>query len=576
MVDDVEQSGTNPGTGLGDPLRRILEYHERSKHGPHRLARSPGRLDWANQPDPFRTYAGAPSVDLPLLADGLDTTYGDLYRPGAIAPWALDLDSVAILFELALGLSAWKEYRGERWALRCNPSSGNLHPTEGYAVVPELPGLPAGVYHYVSRDHRLERRCTLPGAGASRLAGILPRDAFLIGLSTIAWREAWKYGERAFRYCQLDAGHALAAFRYAAAALGWAAVLVDEPGDSDFDAWMGLDRDGDTAGLDPADRERAVAAVLVGPTPLRPQERDWSPLAGVLREGAWSGRANPLSAAHVAWPVLDDVAVATRKPATATTEAIAAENLRFPAPRVAGRVAAATLIRQRRSALDLDGRTSIPASTFFAMLDRLLARPGVPPWDVLPWAPRIHLGVFVHRVEGLAPGLYAFERSAAVHARLRAATRARFRWERPPGCPDPLPLFLLAERDLRDVARIAGCHQEIAADGAFSLAMIARFGGVLRARGPWWYRYLHWEAGVIGQVLYLEAEAAGVRGTGMGCYFDGVVHELLGLTDHQFQDLYHFTAGGPVEDRRLTSLPPYGHLPRAEGRAAPSRNREGE
>ena len=40
----------------------------------------------------------------------------------------------AVLFELALGLSAWKEYGGSRWALRCNPSSGNLHPTEAYVV----------------------------------------------------------------------------------------------------------------------------------------------------------------------------------------------------------------------------------------------------------------------------------------------------------------------------------------------------------------------------------------------------------------------------------------------------------
>ncbi|HZW33523.1 MAG TPA: SagB/ThcOx family dehydrogenase [Isosphaeraceae bacterium] len=565
MGDDRDQSGGGRGVGASDPLRCILEYHQRSKHGLHRSARSPGRLDWANQPDPFRTYAGAPAVDLPLLADDLDTAYDDLYRPGAVSQRAVDLGGVAILFELALGLSAWKEYRGERWALRCNPSSGNLHPTEGYAVVPDLPGLPAGVYHYVSRDHRLERRCTLSRAGASRLAAILPRDSFLFGLSTIAWREAWKYGERAFRYCQLDAGHALAACRYAAAVLGWSAVLLDEPADSALDAWLGLDRDGDFTGLDPADREFAVAAVLVGLGRLRPHEIDWSQLAAVLRAGSWSGRANPLSAAHVPWPVLDDVAEATRKPATAPTEAIAAEDLPGAAPSAAGRSPAATLIRQRRSALGLDGRTAISSATFYAMLDRLLPRSGVPPWDLLPWGPRIHLAVFVHRVEGLAPGFYAFERSTAVHDRLLAATRARFAWARPPGCPDHLRVFLLAERDLRDVSRIAGCHQEIAADGAFSLAMIAKFGGVLRARGPWWYRYLHWEAGVLGQVLYLEAEAAGIRGTGMGCYFDDVVHELLGLTDHQFQDLYHFTVGGPVEDRRLTSWPPYGHLPRGTG-----------
>jgi SagB-type dehydrogenase family enzyme len=567
MSEALDQSGGEREIGMSDPLRRTLDYHARTKHGLHRLARSPGRLDWANQPDPFRTYAGAPSVDLPLRADEVDTAYGNLYRPGAVAPRPLDLRSLAVLFELALGLSAWKSYRGERWALRCNPSSGNLHPTEGYAVLPDRPGLPAGVYHYVSRDHRLERRCMLPHAAGAGLAAALPPGSFLVGLTTIAWREAWKYGERAFRYCQLDAGHALAAIRYAAAVLGWSAVLLDRPADSEVAAWLGLDRDEDHAGLDPADRERPVAALLVGSPPPRPEQVDRPGLAALLRAGTWSGRANPLSAAHVAWSVLDDVAIATQKPATAAAGSEPA--LSLPPPPASGRAPAATLIRQRRSALGLDGRTPIAREAFTAMLDRLLPRAGVPPWDLLPWAPLVHLGLFVHRVDGLTPGLYLLERSEAVHERLRAATRESFLWERPPGWPDHLPLFRLAGRDLRDVSRIAGCHQEIAADGAFSLAMLAEFGGVLRDRGPWWYRHLHWEAGVLGQVLYLEAEAAGLRGTGMGCYFDDVVHELLGLDDDRFRDLYHFTVGGPVEDRRLTTLPAYAHLRRAAGLTEP-------
>jgi hypothetical protein len=50
-------------------------------------------------------------------------------------------------------------------------------------------------------------------------------------------------------------------------------------------------------------------------------------------------------------------------------------------------------------------------------------------------------------------------------------------------------------------------------------------------------------AGMIGQVLYLEAEAAGVRSTEIGCYFDELVHEVLGLSDNQFQSLYQFTVG---------------------------------
>ena len=64
---------------------------------------------------------------------------------------------------------------------------------------------------------------------------------------------------------------------------------------------------------------------------------------------------------------------------------------------------------------------------------------------------------------------------------------------------------------------------------------------------------------MIGQVLYLEAEAVGLRGTGIGCFFDDPMHGLLGLEGMLHQDLYHFTVGGPVEDRRLATLPPYPH-----------------
>src|SRR5439155_13502577 len=144
----------------------------------------------------------------PLLADALRACYGDIYIPVAARARPADVNSIAVLFELALGLSAWKEYRGSRWALRCNPSSGNLHPTEGYAVLPAVPGLGAGVYHYVSRDHALECRRTLTAVEAARLAGLLPPGSFLVGLSSIHWREAWKYGVRAFRDCQPDLRHA--------------------------------------------------------------------------------------------------------------------------------------------------------------------------------------------------------------------------------------------------------------------------------------------------------------------------------------------------------------------------------
>ena len=168
----------------------------------------------------------------------------------------------------------------------------------------------------------------------------------------------------------------------------------------------------------------------------------------------------------------------------------------------------------------------------------------------------MHPLLFVHRVEGLPRGLYLLVRDPEATETLRGALRSSFAWTRPTAGPESLPLFLLEEGDSRSFARLASCGQAIAADSAFSLGMLADFEGSL-GEGPWWYRRLHWEAGMIGQALYLEAEAAGLRGTGIGCYFDDVVHETLGLADGRFRDLYHFTVGGAVEDGRLATRPAY-------------------
>ena len=88
--------------------------------------------------------------------------------------------------------------------------------------------------------------------------------------------------------------------------------------------------------------------------------------------------------------------------------------------------------------------------------------------------------------------------------------------------------------------------------------MIADFEESLREHGESFYRHLFWESGFVGQILYLEAEAAGARSTGIGCFYDDPVHDVLGLAGHGFQSLYHFTVGVPVEDARLTTEAPYG------------------
>lgn len=528
----------------------IRRYHEFTKHRPDRYAPGPGFMDWATQPDPFRVFRNAPRLELPLPGHTLDILFEELRRSAPITPRPLDRDNLAILFELALGLSAWKVHGSTRWALRCNPSSGNLHPTESYLVCPALPGLPAGVHHYLSRDHLLERRAE-PDPAA--WAAAFPDGGVCVGLASIHWREAWKYGARAYRYCQHDAGHAMAALRYAAAALGWQTRLLDQWGDNDIARLLGLDRDED---FQDAEREAPDALLWIGPElkALAPDD-----MLGALADAQWHDTANRLSARHLHhWAAIDGAEAAAHKPRTAPLPLFQPPALP-PLPPAPVALLAAALFRQRRSAVAFDGYTCIPAPVFFGMLDALLPRAGIPPWDVLPWEPCAHPVLFVHRVAGLPPGLYALPRTPDAEAALRDAMRTDWVWETVPDCPAHLPLRLLLPFDTQRLAELVSCHQEIAADSAFSLGMLAEFDAALK-RGPWWYRCLHWEAGVLGHVLYLEAEAAGVRGTGMGCFFDDEMHTLLGLRDDRFQTIYHFTVGGPVEDKRLSTLPPYAHL----------------
>jgi hypothetical protein len=193
---------------------------------------------------------------------------------------------------------------------------------------------------------------------------------------------------------------------------------------------------------------------------------------------------------------------------------------------------------------------------FLAILDRTRPRPACAPFDAAIGPTRISLVLFVHRVRGLPAGLYAYVRDPEHLESLRRSTDPTFAWEPADAAH---PLYRLLAGDFRSEAIDLSCRQEIAGWSTFSLGMLARFTPEIQ-NAPWVYRHLFWEAGMIGQVLYLEAEARGVRGTGIGCYFDDPVHDRLGLQDRTWQSLYHFTIGIPVEDPRLQTLPPYGHL----------------
>ena len=584
MTPEQPSSATSTELLSTDPVDRVIAYHVRTKHHFNRYARSLGYLDWANQPNPFRRFDGTQLVRLPLLKadeEPRSPSYDAIYQPGSVPVQPLTNRTISRFFELALGLSAWKKAGESEWALRNNPSSGNLHPTEGYVLLPSAEGLDLkpGLYHYAPREHGVELRADCSPAAISRLLAPFPSGAFLFGLTSVHWREAWKYGERAFRYCNHDVGHAIGSARIAAATLGWKMALLDGADQNQTARVLGTHRVDDFSGVEP---EHPDCLAVIWPVEAEARasssSRENQNLPLFLEEaavtgvavGPWHGKANELSREHgVHWDVIDQVAEASWKTSLEhPIVSLAGTPIVPPETLHASRTTddAAAIIRQRRSAVSFDGRTSISAATFFHILQRVMPRVERPqlqrpmPWDVLPWDPAIHLMLFVHRVEGLEAGLYMLARDPNKLPFLQQSMNPELEWTPAPGCPNDLPLFWLLQGDAQRLAAQVSCQQTIAGDSAFSLGMLAEFEGRLRQGGAWWYPRLFWEAGVVGQVLYLEAEAAGVRGTGIGCFFDDPVHEVVGIKDLSIQSLYHFTVGGPVDDQRLMTLPPYHHL----------------
>jgi len=414
--------------------------------------------------------------------------------------------------------------------------------------------------HYCSYDHHLEVRRAIAADAWRRFEEVAGPGAFLVGLSSIPWREAWKYGERAWRYCQHDCGHAIGAASCAAACLGWRVRLIDPVPTATLRTLLGLEM---PAG---PEAEHADCLLLVEgcspPATIGAVHAAIRELAEQLSATTALGTPNRLSYDHHEWEAIERAARAAEVPPDNEHfgGSHSEEGETPPASPVDSDESARAIIRRRRSAVDMDGETGMAADEFYGLMGRLMPDATGPLRGVLPWEPCVSLALFVHRVAGLEPGLYALVRNAGDLDSLRQGARQSFAWSRPAGRPAGLPFFLLQKGDCRAAARAISCGQDIASDGAFAVGMLARCEQPVRERGAWFYQRLFWETGLIGQALYLGAEAAGIAGTGIGCFFDDEMHRLLGLEGLGWQSLYHFTVGGRVNDPRLLTLAPYSHL----------------
>jgi SagB-type dehydrogenase family enzyme len=243
----------------------------------------------------------------------------------------------------------------------------------------------------------------------------------------------------------------------------------------------------------------------------------------------YGGHANQLSKETIAYPSIDGIHTAAKLSNHGYRGISAAElgptgsgEITLPPP-ASSRSSFGEVARLRRSALDFQGGSQFMS---LAQLSAILAVTARPPLADFAGARFIQLYLYVHRVEGLQPGVYRH-------------------W------PERRELERIGSGDQRVAAAGLSLGQDLAGNACVAFSMIGDLDRAARTHGDRGYRYVHFEAGAIGHRFYLAAGALGLGATGIGAFYDEEVYRYLKLTPAQGQVVYHFAIGYPVPDARI-------------------------
>ena len=495
---------SSPG-GSAAALELVERYHAFSTHTRVGVLLRAPSVDWGDPPPPFKHYPDASRVALP---------------PATAAAASFGLEALGAVLWHTAGVT---DARGPV-KLRASPSSGALFSTELYVAARAVAGLPPGLWHYDAEAHALERLAGASPADAELGAPSAPTlhgAAAVIVATAVFRRTGHKYRDRSYRYVLADLGHALENLRLAADARGAHADFVNRFDESRAAATLGIDEGEEGVLALVALRPRAVAGPTVDAAPPTPTaEGPTQPAPRWVVPPASAGQALPLgvtSAVHLATSLRAAAPPASAAPAAAPAAAAAAA----PAGSLALPLAAASganvlaIIATRRSVRRF-APTPLSQSALAGVLAGMTAARSPP---LLSAAVQVY--VVVNAVAGLAPGAYLYESGPHRLVPRRANT------------------------DLRATAQAAAFDQDVIGGAAvvFVLA-IERATFAADPSGPArGYRHAFIEAGLVGERIYIEADARGLGACAVGAFYDREAAALVAI-DPDREWVVHFAALG--------------------------------
>ncbi len=469
---------TEHDTGPGyQPFR----YHELTKHSPVSVRSGSHRIDWSDQPEPFKSYPDLSPIPLPDRSrdTGFPAMRAASQQLGE--PRDLDLPELARLLVLSAGVRRVRSNPGGKPVyLRTYACAGALYPIEVYVACAGMEGLEAGLYHYSPLDDAL--RLLRPGdprpyllrAGGERPSpGRAPVTVILTG---IPWRTNWKYRARGYRHLYWDSGMILANLLALSASGGHSSEVVLGFVDHELDTLVGIDGRSEMSicmvpiGYGEDGTSRIVAAA----SPASPIDHPTAKLSSRQRE-------------------YDEVVEAHRQtglrsPAEARFWQQAPYPNDAPVPPNVALTGIEKVIRRRGSKREFTHEPVLREE-----LEGIIAHST---YELnCDWGRRLtQVALIANAVEGLKPGAYAAG------------------WD----------LEQIASGNLRQKARFLCLEQDLGGDAAATLFLLSNLQDAASTLGPRSYRAAQLNAGIVAGRMYLCAYACGLGATGLTFYDDEV------------------------------------------------------
>lgn len=490
-----------------------FEYHERTKYTPESLGQGHS-IDRDNPPEHFKEYRGAPIHDLKAF---LPTAGPESYAPTPIlrdmeGPYSLP--RLSMLLFATNGVTGIAHMGNERLHFRAAPSAGAMYPTDLYLAIRDHADLPDGIYYYHVREHALVEvypEGLAPGGDEifMRLAKACFDDPVVAGArvamiaTAVFWRSAWRYGERAYRRCLLDTGHVLGNFDIAAPKLGLCTTAIGGFVDAEVADLLAI----------PQDKEGVLAVY-----PLR-EATEYADLrpGATARPSAPEGKApeaDAIRAIHAASSIQPGFAAVPPAdeeyayPVNPKYEFASGIKLRPSDNDLSDQIEGAILRRRSTRVLSGEPLTLAELADLLAFAYRSELRL---PAEAQPrlFAPNLlETFVVVNSLEGVKQGVYYF-------------------------APGFMELLTVKHAEVRREIYHLCLGQELARDASVVVIHTSDLESATRKYGSRAYRYLHLDAGHIGERLNVAAVKLGLGVSGIGGFFDNEVNQLLGIPEKE-------------------------------------------